>query len=68
MSSRDEFRARRHLIAAEVQMLDIDGLPRYTYAQIGKRNGGISRERVRQIAKQFGVERGKKPAPESPGQ
>ena len=55
--SRDEFRARRHLIASEVQMLDTDGLPRWTYAQIGKRNGGISRERVRQIAKQFGVER-----------
>lgn len=56
------------MIAAEVQLIDIDGLPRYTYAQIGKRNGGISRERVRQIAKQFGVERGKKPPAESLGQ
>lgn len=61
MSSRDEFRARRQVIAAEVQLLDIDGGPRYTYKQIGERNGGISRERVRQIAKQFGVERKSKP-------
>ena len=49
MSTRAEFRIRRQQIAAEVSELDIDGKPRWTYAQIGKRNGGISRERVRQI-------------------
>lgn len=67
MSTRAEFRIRRQQIAAEVSELDIDGKPRWTYAQIGKRNGGISRERVRQIAKQFGVERKAAKAAESNG-
>ena len=57
-STRDEYRQRRAKIAAAVQ-----NRPDDTYEVIGNEYG-ISRERVRQIAKQFGVERRRKPEPE----
>lgn len=51
---RQGFRARREEIAAKLRAGDT------TYAQIGALYG-ISRERVRQIAKLFGLERRPKP-------
>ena len=58
-STRERYRQRRAEIATEIAEMDGAGKPRWTYAEIGERHG-ITRERVRQIAKLHGVERRRK--------
>lgn len=55
-SLQDLFRTQREAIAAEIRETDDFGRPRWTYQEIGDRRG-ISRERVRQIAKLYGLRR-----------
>jgi DNA-directed RNA polymerase sigma subunit (sigma70/sigma32) len=55
---RDELRRRREAIAEAVRTRPDD-----SYETIGKEFGGISRERVRQIAVLYGVNRRRKPDP-----
>lgn len=57
---RDQRRQRRDAIADEIRERDESGRPRWTYDEIGQRRG-ISRERVRQIAVKYGLERRAKP-------
>lgn len=61
-TQRELFRLQRESIAAEIKEKDEHGKPRWTYAEIGDRRS-ISRERVRQIAKMFGIERRRKQEP-----
>lgn len=56
---RDLYRQQREAIADEIRETNEDGSPRWTLEEIGKRRG-ISRERVRQIGKLYGLERNKK--------
>jgi len=56
---RDLYRQQRDAIAAEIQATRPDGRPLYTLDEIGKARG-ISRERVRQIGKLYGLERRKR--------
>lgn len=53
---RELFRQQRDEIAEEIRATRPDGSPRWTLAEIGHRRG-ISRERVRQIGKLYGIER-----------
>lgn len=53
---RELYRQQREAIADEIRERDADGRPRWTYDEIGRRRG-ISRERVRQIAVKYGIER-----------
>jgi len=53
-SLRETHRQKREQIAAELRETDEHGLPRWTYQEIGDRHK-ISRERVRQQAKRFGL-------------
>ena len=61
-TQRELFRKQRDAIAAEIAEKDEAGKPRWTYAEIGGRRS-ISRERVRQIAKMYGLERRPKQEP-----
>lgn len=55
-SLRELYRIQREAIADEIRETNADGRPTWTYDQIAKRRG-ISRERVRQIAVKYGLER-----------
>lgn len=55
-SLRELYRIQREAIADEIRETHEDGSPRWTYDEIGQRRG-ISRERVRQIAVKYGLER-----------
>lgn len=59
-SQRELYRHQREAIAAEIAEKDQFGGPRWTYQEIADRRS-ISRERVRQIAVLFGLERRKQP-------
>lgn len=55
-SLRELYRIQRESIADEIRAVDDTGRPLWTYAEIAERRG-ISRERVRQIAVRYGLER-----------
>jgi DNA-directed RNA polymerase sigma subunit (sigma70/sigma32) len=55
-SLRELYRIQREAIADEIRERDENGCPKWTYDEIGQRRG-ISRERVRQIAVRYGLER-----------
>ncbi len=55
-SLRELYRIQREAIADEIRERDENGRPKWTYDEIGQRRG-ISRERVRQIAVKYGLER-----------
>lgn len=59
-SLRELYRIQREAIADEIRERAGDGRPMWTYDEIAKRRG-ISRERVRQIAVKYGLERRAKP-------
>jgi DNA-directed RNA polymerase sigma subunit (sigma70/sigma32) len=59
-TQRELYRKQREAIAAEIAEKDANGDPRWTYQEIADRRS-ISRERVRQIAVLFNLERRKQP-------
>lgn len=59
-SLRELYRIQREAIADEIRAVGDDGRPLWTYAEIAAVRG-ISRERVRQIAVKYGLERRAKP-------
>lgn len=59
-SLRELYRIQRESIADEIRAIGDDGRPLWTYDEIAKRRG-ISRERVRQIAVKYGLERRPRP-------
>ena len=59
-TQRELYRLQREAIAKEIAEVDEHGDPRWTYQEIADRRS-ISRERVRQIAVLFKLQRRKRP-------